>query len=695
MNSQIDITGRGRTFNDCLGLLTTRAFAGEDVAASGLSATSEFFVNGSPPAGASVAVSWFKDKIENRQADNKRYMLFLVGAPGNGKSYIAGNVRHGLSEIGASPANRHARKYEFHCSNGRKLVVVNDATIPEKNNLNLYIKFALTQNIESSIDTGDLLMVNVNRGILHQELHGDSTFRIGRLIIEWLDSSREALNLDNRDLGDWVLDDKGDKTKGSLRSAMIVNKASGLEICLLAVHIDRYSMFEVQPQFKEFTETTTGFPSEQSEYRVKQFDQRSSQYCEATPAGGLLKSFFDSSNFPEPSQEREDFVNPFASNLENFSKQSFVAGFQNILRAAELVSAIKVTYRELWGAISLAMIGNRSENVGNNLGSWLEANQPSQEPPRQRLSDFMGLANFRTHQTIFGAPQTGIDIEQKRGKTPITDMTSAIDPAIDAVLGEVSLTHQTTGNGWANPVLDAFQSQAEGESILQSLKDLLDATNDIAAGSITKFDICLDQEITKSLDGSSTWLTDGEKRFVLAWYGEYLTRLYALSHGIPAFKSEIKVMTDTLNRAQARSNLSLPTQEAIRTLLLPYYGLDPANRPVFLPLYSSRIVPIVERTEVPKLVLQAAAQLEFRVDTVGDLIEVELWSDVCVGKLVLDFPLLREALASVGNYAGYTELAASLTPRIERFRSAMLKSGKPNNGYFVVNGPSVVEISRD
>ena len=92
--------------------------------------------------------------------------------------------------------------------------------------------------------------------------------------------------------------------------------------------------------------------------------------------------------------------------------------------------------------------------------------------------------------------------------------------------------------------------------------------------------------------------------------------------------------------------------------------------------------------------MQTVAQLDYLPHTLGDSLVIELWSHVCVGQIVLDFPLLREALTSVGNFAGYTELAASLTPRIERLRSTMLKSGKPNNGYFVVSGPQVVEVSR-
>jgi hypothetical protein len=83
------------------------------------------------------------------------------------------------------------------------------------------------------------------------------------------------------------------------------------------------------------------------------------------------------------------------------------------------------------------------------------------------------------------------------------------------------------------------------------------------------------------------------------------------------------------------------------------------------------------------------------VATRGDALTVELKCDgISVGKVPLDFALFREAMACVGNHAGYTDLADSLTPRIERFRSSMLHE-KPIAGYFAVNGPQLIKIVQD
>lgn len=684
-----------RDYFACLSRLTERAFGGKDVANSGRGQADEsFYVEGALASGALSAIAWFREKIEIAHPKNKRFMLFLVGGPGNGKSYVARKIGEGLKELSTPLINKHARKYEYQCGTGQKLVAINDATIPERDTNGLRIEFPLINNIVSAVSANDLLMVNVNRGILNQELQCRNSSPVGRLIVEWL-SSTGAMNIVDSDFDDWTLaevETDGKKLKESIRSAIVSSSNDDLEISVLAVHLDRYSMFEAQPKIKNFDDDSSGFPRIESTYKVRDFKSRNAEFCLSTPAGALLSTFFDSANFKRPSSAPTEFVDPFAANLENFSKESFVVGFQNILRASELVSAKKVTYREMWGAISLAVIGSASQLAGDDFEGWLKDNQPPAEPVRKRLSDLMKLANLRTHQSIFGAPQSGIDILTTSFKSPITDMTSKVDPAIDAVLGEIAKPTQSMG--WASPILETFQSHAEGESVLNSLLYLFRETGDVAADSVTSFDIKLDQEITFALNESSEFLSDVEKRRLWAWYGEYLIRLYALAHGIPAFKFEIQVLTEILHSAQIRPSLSLETKNSIKTLFLPYFNGDPTNRPVFLPLYNSRTEPIVDRTETAKLTMQTVAQLDYQPHTLGDSLVIELWCEECIGRIVLDFPLLREALTSVGNFAGYTELAASLTPRIERLRSTMLKSGKPNNGYFVVNGPQVVEVSR-
>ncbi len=673
------------SYFDALDLLPRRGFAGREVADSGTGSESDFFVDGEYASGARAAADWLKSKISTSPNSEMRYMLFLVGAPGNGKSHIASQIQRGLKEIGPHrSAKIHHRMHEYQHANGQQVRIINDATIPPYSNGGVMDRSALIKDIEAAITDMQVLVANVNRGILYEELQATQFESVGRLIVQWLSEPDQILS----DTADWLIGAEATNQKRSddaLKSVVIRSASSKIDICIVSVHLDRYSMLEVSPTVKNFNETDSGFPEMQKRYKVCRFSERTIENCESTPVGGLLSRFFSNSHFPEPPNFDRELVDPFAANLENFRSEHFRQGFQNILRASELVSSHKLTYRELWGAISTALVGSNSELMQHGLREWLVDNQPPMELGRDRLNALMVLANFRTHQTIFGATHVSLLSEGVQTRTPVTVLTSAVDPARDAKPGWGKST------GWASSVLEAFSGQAEGESILEAMKELIQRNDDVPFESMTHFDQQLDESITRSLDGTSKWLSDREKQFVVAWYGEYLVRMYALARGIPAFVSELEVFTDTWNDAQ-RANLKMETKAALRTLLLPYYFEDP-NRPVFLPLFNGRTEPIVDRTESPKLAVKADALIQIEISTRGDSMTLELRThELLLSRMPLDFSLMREALACVENYAGHTEKAFSLTPRIERFRSSLLLTGMPKDGYFALTGSQISEI---
>ena len=657
--------GNNLNYFDALDLLPLRGFAGSLVANPGTDPDSGFFVDGEYASGAHAAAEWLESKIATPPDSAMRYMLFLVGAPGNGKSHIASQIQRGLQEIGPHrSANIHHRMHEYQHGSGQQLTIINDATIPPHSNGGAMDRSALISDIDVAISDMRVLAVNVNRGILYEELQATQSESIGRLIVQWLSEPDQPVS----DISDWTIDVDAINQKRSddaLKSLTIHSKSLDLSVCIVSVHIDRYSMLEISPKVKNFGETVSGFPEMQNTYKVCRFGDRTIANCENTPVGGLLSRFFSESHFPAPPIAEEVLIDPFAANLENFRGEHFRQGFQNILRASELVSSHKLTYRELWGAISTAMIGSNSELMKHGLRKWLVHNQPPEEAGRDRLNALMVLANFRTHQTIFGATHVNLRGEGVQTRTPVTILTAAVDPARDAKPGWGKTA------GWASCVLEAFHGQAEGESILNAMKELMQRDNDVA---------------------TSKWLSDTEKQFVIAWYGEYLVRMYALARGIPAFATELEVFTDTWNDAQ-RAKLKEVTRTALRTLLLPYYFEEPTSRPVFLPLFNGRTEPIVDRTESPKLAVRVDADIKIEIRTQGDAMTLELRAqDLLLSRMPLDFSLMREALACVQNYTGYTEKALSLTPRIERFRSSLLLTSKPKDGYFALTGSQISEI---
>jgi len=641
----------------------------------------EFFIDGPLAVGAFESAEWFKDKLGSSPDTSKRFFLFLVGAPGNGKSHIASSLQQDLKPVSKKNKKKHYRKHEYTSSSNQKIVVINDATIPAVNAEGVVIANSLIADIDLAITENQLLLVNVNRGILYEELQADQTSSFARGVVSWLSETQVP------EFGmKWTKIDSNEKVDSALRSLKVVNAGDGLEINLLSVHVDRYSMLEVAPDVNSFDLSSNEFPKIASSYRVKRLKQRDNNYCTSTTVGQLLSKFFSEAHFPLPSHSDNSWVDPFSSNVENFRNEDFRSGFQNILRASELVSSHKLTYREIWGAVVSSVIGFENEPQ-----KWLIDNQPPEDFGRAKLDAMMKLASCRAHQSLFGAARVGIETDPQFVRSPITMLTGKIDPAFDAVPG----MNDSTNNGWAGFVLDAFQARSEGESILSAFKELLEGKEDVASRSITKFELQLDEVVTNAIDGATRWLSDSEKQFVVAWYGEYLTRLYALAHGLPAYRNEISRFLDVRVEAQNSSALERTAASALRTLLLPFYSEDPDNRSVLLPLFDGRTEPVVERTERPKLVLKAHDRIDFEVACRGDALTVELKCDgMSVGKVPLDFALFREAMACVGNHGGYTDLADSLTPRIERFRSSMLHE-KPRAGFFAVNGPQLIKIVQD
>lgn len=683
--SQMNKRQNSRSYHECLAILPNRGFGGAQVADSGVQNHNEkeFFIDGRLAVGASEASDWFHEKTVRTPDESKRYFLFLVGAPGNGKSHIASALQRDLTPISKKSRRKHFRKHEYLSSTNQKVVVINDATIPAVGSDGSVLSNSLVRDIDAALKENHLLLVNVNRGIIYEELQADQTDGFARRIVNWLSEVHAP------DFGDgWEVNadtKENGRNDSALRSLNVINSSNGLEASVLAVHVDRYSMLEEAPTVNKFG-IGYDFPSMGNNYSVKRFRSRTKEFCSTTTAGILLSEFFSEAHFPSPKPDEALLIDPFSANVENFRIEEFRAGFQNLLRASEIVSSQKLTYRELWGAIVSSIIGVEIDPI-----NWLIENQPPAELGRNRLDKMMLLASCRAHQSLFGVARVGLEGKPQFSRTPISILTGRIDPAFDAVPG----TNDSESAGWASAVLDAFQAQSEGESILLALKGLLDESNDFASKAITEFDLQLDEVITQALDGTVSWLSDSEKQFVVAWYGEYLIRLYAVARGIPAFRSEISKYLDVRVEAQSSSALEASAASALRTLLLPYYSEDPSNRPVLLPLFEGRTEPIVDRTEKPKLVLKVHDRIDFEVSTRGDAINVHLKSEgVSMGRIPLDFALFREAFACVGNHAGYTELAESLTPRIERFRSSMLLD-KQTAVFVSVNGPQLTKIFKD
>ena len=194
--SQLDNFQHGRSYQDCLSLLPNRGFGGTEVADSGVNARNDkdFFIDGPLAVGAYEAAEWFRDKLGRSPDATKRYFLFLVGAPGNGKSHIASSLQQELKPISKKNKKKHYRKHEYTSSSNQKVVVINDATIPAVNAKGEVIPNSLISDIDLAIAENQLLLVNVNRGILYEELQADQSSSFARDVVSWLSETQDPIS---------------------------------------------------------------------------------------------------------------------------------------------------------------------------------------------------------------------------------------------------------------------------------------------------------------------------------------------------------------------------------------------------------------------------------------------------------------------------------------------------------------------
>jgi len=321
-------------------------------------------------------------------------------------------------------------------------------------------------------------------------------------------------------------------------------------------------------------------------------------------------------------------------------------------------------------------------------------NQPRGAPgidDLERLRAILKLAQARFHQALFSARSCsplvdGIAV----GEQPAIRLARLVDPVIDALPGNLNIG-AGRDHGWASPVMEAFEGRDRGDPILQGLCEFLKREgreDDPFLLALTPFEDQLDEAVTSALDGVLEQ-RDGDSGALLSWYGEYLLRLYATAHGIPAHAAAFERWTEAWDTAFRNPNLTGPLSEELEALLRPGYQADSRGR-LFLPVFDSRTVPLVDEAPEPTLVC-SPPHSPFRWRTDGDFLFLVLTLDTLDDQrsidLDFDFPMLREAMACKDGFPGLTEGSHRAAPRLERFRSAMLQSN--DSELFLIGSASI------
>ena len=648
--------------------LYSRATGGSNVAADPRHPLESHWPRTSDAPGVETATQWFRKSISgNRQA-----FLFLVGGPGGGKSHISSQLVSDLAEIDPTTLNLARRAHTYQLEH-RKLLLINDATIQETGN----DSSSLIAEVGSCLEDGASLIACVNRGILVEELAAASdTGSLESQVLEWVSSSPSHDNSEIETLSSSVY-----LKHGRIKSP------SGVVVEVCVSYVDVCSLFEKAPHSKVSFEPTGEANFVLGDYKLaKSSSRRSLESDEVAGVDLISRSVMslinDAPEFPESITH-----NPISANLKNLSDPLLINSLGTIMRGAEITSGQRFTYREVWGAIARAVLGDLTQttNIGE-LESTIVSLQPKTKDAKNYFYSLQKLASLRLHQAVFG-----VGVRETANVAhpinPVTRLMVAIDPIRDGRPGYFDSLDETSG--WVTPILDAFSSSLGSGSPLSSVLSQVSGNgNDRFPLAVTEFDQQLDSAFAGVMNESG--LKDNERSEIIRWYSSYISRMYAVANGICAFREQIASWITIWSTAPT---MPFEHEKLFMSLLRPRRtGSDDDSS--YIPLFDSRTISITAPTADAKLSARLS-DLKTSTRRDGDSLILTLQEQgVDVADIRLDFALLRDALACTSEHIGVTDVSDNNAPRLERLRAgrltpSMLSIKSPLS---IVAGETVTEV---
>lgn len=608
--------------------LQKRAFGGEDVAARPGTEDDDWWPRAPLLPGVEVLI---RDFVDTTDAETLR-IDFLLGGAGNGKSYAARLLGRELGLRSSAGDPLAHRKYKTE-RDGRRVELLNDATIAPAQDYQSRQGYALACDIQdwwdASAKSGVSAFCCVNRGIVIDELRslaaaGDEIGALPRAILAWL--ATPELDVAS-DLGATRLPPRlqvGDHYRE------LHLRIDGRVVRVSALSVDACSLLE----------------RDGGRSRAGKLFQQVVECCR-----------------DEALARPEDC--PIRANVEQWLHENAISSWENVMEYAEIASGRLHSYRDVWGLAALSILGPRFSTTDGS-SSLLEhvdlglgiARGPG--PAAERLRAWLELSHFRVNNAVFRAPvPAGSDaVPHYPPTTPAHHGLSLIDPS-------------SWGSGKSRAVEEAMQDIALGGLPSKILLDKGDLD-----GAWFAFDARLEEALVGYV--GSDECPDVVRRRLISWYGGYLTRLVGLSSGHLGNHATVSLWKQLRDIAsKGGGKLPLEFGKAIRSLVFPQHEDAPRDS-ILVPAFAARVEPLQSNKEganprLLEVVPHGSINLNVRQRGGRLLLECGLAGETeVIGQLVLDFQLVREALACREQRAGQTESSAYVEPRVERCRASSL-----------------------
>jgi len=681
------------------------------------------------PAGVDDVLQHLLDEYSkwetNQTVPTRLEWLFLVGGPGNGKSQalttFAGALGLPLPNVGANQKVPRAIPLDWPNSSPRvcgklEAVFINDASIPRagvgqaKGGSLFHDLCDVISRLEGGYPT--TVFANINRGILIEEIHALPTVvsgagdKIARETICWLadprPDSHHAGSSVSHALGEVTFFPKAD----SLYYGQLMYKASstGLshDVVVHAVFLDMLSLLEPTPTLGVMGRAIdlTKSPPSVAPYRPVGGLLPTSGCRDATIAGERTKSLATESKWelgecgsPKPCDAAE--YCPYLANARWLRDQILRDRFLATMRAAEIASARRLTYRDLMGHLSLAVLGRLEED-------WLRSVHPCDwvgslhheisQCTANKPTSVVKLLEHRIYSNIFCSTDNGVWNElgsEKQGAALHSALHSRnvlpvcvgrpeafeksfmqIDPARDV-------------GPWRQDVLGAVDSiEIEAPSSLLVNRGVLPTC---ASGALEKtLDLLLANELS-SMHAGTTAADATRRRALHHWRCVMLLRQIGLAGNNIAFKPAIEHWLEEQSAALNNNAPQTDLGNGLRSLVVQAATIGGAPRMLLAPLrprtYVLGVVPpdtVVVELNPSHIQVLPVAEGDALLAEVRLLVKNQFEA---VTRFPVDLAIAREAMMQVSSSgAGFTEIGSSTFARIERTRAVLIGRQRMSRG---------------
>lgn len=655
---------------------------------------------------------------------------FLVGGPGNGKSEalraLAETLNIPLPPKGPDDPALRSVPADWPGSAcqvvpGLEIVFINDASIPRPGIANSLQPGSLCLDIVDGINRflgGEMpviLFANVNRGILVEEQAAlqnvpspvqSGVIDIAREVIEWLIAPASSAALPGRE----VRSTKGIEILTAQDVAQpyysrvrvpLVNQGAKYNILIHAVFLDVLSLLESTPGAPGPSIDFSSDPVEVAPYQpLGGFSDRGVSR-DQTIAGERLLSFLEEENWHSKhciNQQDGTLCEaykscPFAQNARWLREPLLRQRFFDTLRATEIAAARRLTYRDMLGYFSLAILGQpeREWLTGTHPCQWVEgkiqtiaAGRPGNKSAVAYLvshriytnfftmADVRGLATARPSQreTLYGSILNRMALTGESPPSRAFEWAfSEIDPARDF-------------DPWKDKIRLKVLEAVESLEIMYP-SDQVSKWPELPAEAHSEIERALDQvlqgEMVGELGETGRLSREAAQRvqFLRKWRNTLLLRQVGLALGQITFRDVfVAWLAEQESALQNRELLDLG--RGIEALILPAPG---KNEFLLAPLRPRTYNLSSDPPRNTVFVSVPAGDLRVWIVPQGDMLVAEVQLSrprerkppEPIASLVVDLPIAREALLHAdGKKASFTEIGDSAFARIERVLASLV-----------------------